>query len=392
MAHVSPLPHTPPRVSTLLFPTLTYRLILTHQGSLEHLSRTKRTRSASSQRASKASGISAALLNVRPFEDRLEEWITDTGFLKDNDLQRTTRTFFFSILRTDTTRLAYFKAIKRFFAQALTPETATPKDIDTGTIQDHIDTIGGDRPKNPARDSHLSTRALALSALRSYFGYLHRRRLIDENPAAEASLVFPAVVEGSTPALKPKEVMRILSSIETGTPQGRRDRALIAFLAFTACRIGAALKMTHSAIREDGTLLLNEKGARQHPMPIPPNLPAYLDAYLADIIHPEPHEPLFRRYDSSKRRFTADGLPYLEAYLIVRHRAAAAGIDRKVHPHCFRATAITQLIKAGLPLHAVKAYANHKRLDTTLLYNREPDVTQSDVEAMARIFTLAKHK
>lgn len=356
------------------------------------MSRTKRTRSASSQRASKASGISAALLNVRPFEDRLEEWITDTGFLKDNDLQRTTRTFFFSILRTDTTRLAYFKAIKRFFAQALTPEIATPKNMGTDTIQNHIDTIGGSRPKNPDDDTHLSTRALALSALRSYFGYLQRRGVVDENPAADASLVFPAVVEGSTPALKPKEVMRILSSIETGTPQGRRDRALIAFLAFTACRIGAALKMTHSAIREDGTLLLNEKGARQHRMPIPPNLTPYLDAYLADIIHPEPHDSLFRRYDSSKRRFTADPLPYLEAYLIVRHRAAAAGITQPVHPHCFRATAITQLLEAGLPLHAVKAYANHKRLDTTLLYNRNPDVKQSDVEAMARIFAPTPRK
>lgn len=329
---------------------------------------------------------------MRPFEDRLEEWITDTEFLTDNDIATLTRTFFHSILKTESTRQSYFKAIKRFFAHALTPEQTTLHHIDTDVVQNHIDSIGAKRPVRAEKDTHLSARALSLAALRRYFGYLKRKGELTENPADDASLTFPRHSTGKTRALEPHQVMAILNAIETDTPQGRRDAALIAFLAFTACRVGGALNLTHNGLAEDGSLSFFEKGARQHTMPMPPDLPRYLNPYLGDLIYPEPHEPVFRTFDTGTRRFTAEQLPYIEAYMIVRRRAKAAGIKGDVHPHCFRATAITEMLDAGMPLHHVKTYANHKRLDTTLLYDRKARVKPEHTEMLSRIYAHAKPK
>lgn len=328
---------------------------------------------------------------MRPFEERLEDWITDTTFLTDN-VASLTRTFFHSILKTDATRQAYFKAIKRFFAHALTPKMETLRHIDTDAVQNHIDSIGGKRPARAERDTHISARALSLAALRRYFGYLKRKGALTDNPAEDASLTFPKDTHGKTAALEPHQVTAILDAIETDTPQGRRDAALIAFLAFTACRIGAALNLTFKGLSEPGILSFYEKGARQHTMPMPPDLPRYLHPYLADLLYPEPHEPVFRTYDTGKRRFTAEQLPYHEAYLIIRHRAKAAGIKEDVHPHCFRATAITEMLEAGMALHDVRTYANHKRLDTTLLYYRKDRVKPEHTETLSRIYANAKPK
>lgn len=329
---------------------------------------------------------------MRAFEDRLDDWIADSKFIADNDLDRLTRTFFNSILKTDSTRQAYFKAIKRFFAHALTPEMTALHHIDTDVVQNHIDAIGRPRPTRAERDTHLSTRALSLAALRRYFGYLKRKGRMPDNPAEDASLTFPVDTAGKTAALEPHQVMAILNGIETNTPQGRRDAALIAFLAFTACRIGGALNLTHKGIGKDGVIGFYEKGTRKQTMPMPPDLPRYLAPYLADILYPEPHEPVFRVYDTTRKRFTAEQLPYLEAYMIVRHRAKAAGIPGDVHPHCLRATAITEMLDAGMALHDVKTYANHKRLDTTLLYHRKARVKPEHTQALSRIYANAKPK
>lgn len=333
------------------------------------------------------SGYVTSRVNARPFADRLEEWLDDTPFITANHLRRPTYTFFTSKLKTEQTRLAYFKALKRFFAEALTPELDTTAAITTDIIQNHIDLIAAKRPKQAHKDPYLATRARALSALRAYFRYLKTKGVINENPATDASLVFPSGEKGSTKALEPHEVVAVINGIDASTPEGRRDRALIAFLAFTLCRISAALNLTHKHLQPDGSVRLYEKGSRALELTIPPNLPAYLDPYLADIIHPEPSEPVFRTYDKARRRFTNQPLPYLQAYLIVRHHVSAAGITRRITPHSFRATGITELLEAGLPLETVSQWANHKRLDTTLRYDRKSRVKPSHMQTIAQIYS-----
>jgi integrase/recombinase XerC len=74
-------------------------------------------------------------------------------------------------------------------------------------------------------------------------------------------------------------------------------------------------------------------------------------------------------------------LPQANAYLIVRHRAEAAGIRTVIGNHSFRATGITAYLKNGGTLERAAAMANHASTRTTQLYDRrQDDVTLDEVE------------
>jgi site-specific recombinase XerC len=57
------------------------------------------------------------------------------------------------------------------------------------------------------------------------------------------------VTTGQTPVLDPAEARAMLESIDTSTPAGLRDRALIGLMVYSFARIGAALSM---AVEEVG--------------------------------------------------------------------------------------------------------------------------------------------
>lgn len=320
---------------------------------------------------------------ARPFDARLNDWLLDTRFIVDNDLERLTRQFFI-LLRTESTQLAYFKAIKRFFASGLPLEVSSPTDITPFHVQAHINTICSPRPADASTDPHLNTRALALAALRRFFRYLKGYGRIEMNPADLATLELPRRRKGKTRALQMKEVWRILDAIDTSTPVGRRDAALVAFLAFTACRIGAALKLKHSGLQEPDKVAFFEKGFKEHELYMPDALKPFLHSYIDDCQVRYDDEPVFRTWDAAESSFTVDPLPYIDAYLLVRRYAEAAGIEGRVTPHSFRATGITELLKAGMPLQDVSRIANHARLETTQLYDRRHRLDPKDVIYMQK--------
>jgi integrase len=90
---------------------------------------------------------------------------------------------------------------------------------------------------------------------------------------------------GKTPVLDPAEARALLDSIDTTTPAGLRDRALIALMVYSFARIGAALGMKVEDVYTQNRRLwvrLREKGGKAHAMPCHHNLEEYLIAYLDD--------------------------------------------------------------------------------------------------------------
>jgi integrase/recombinase XerC len=88
---------------------------------------------------------------------------------------------------------------------------------------------------------------------------------------------------GQTPVLDPAEARALLDSIDTSTPAGLRDRALIGLMVYSFARIGAALGMAVEDVYTHNRRLwvrLREKGGKRHAMPCHHNLDEYLVAYL----------------------------------------------------------------------------------------------------------------
>jgi len=127
---------------------------------------------------------------------------------------------------------------------------------------------------------------------------------------------------------------------------------------------------------------LHEKGGKRHEMPAHHNLADYLAAYIeAAGIGNEKGTPLFRTARGKTQQLTERRMSQPEVYLMVRRRAAGAGIKTKIGNHTFRATGITAYLKNGGKLEVAQQMAAHESARTTGLYDRrEDDISLDEVE------------
>lgn len=174
----------------------------------------------------------------------------------------------------------------------------------------------------------------------------------------------------------------LLDSIDTTTPAGLRDRALISLMVYSFARIGAALGMKVEDVYTQNRRLwvrLHEKGGKHHAMPTHHNLEQALLAYLdGNGVENRPKDPLFRTLGRGTGQLTRTSLPQANAHAMIRLRAAAAGINTKIGNHSFRATGITAYLKNGGTLEKAAAMANHASTRTTQLYDRRRDEMSLD--------------
>ena len=285
--------------------------------------------------------------------------------------------FFASAIRNPHTRRAYVRAAVEFLdwcAAAGVPSLAAVQPLHVATW------IEGQTRTHAA-----PTVKQRLAAIRHLFDWLVTGQIVPTNPAASVRGPSHSVKTGKTPVLDAEEARRLLDSIDTRTPAGLRDRALIALMVYSFARIGAALGMKVEDVYTQNRRLwvrLREKGGKRHEMPCHHNLEDYLDAYLDGAgLREDPKGPLFRTIGRGTGRLTATPLTQSDAHAMIRRRVAAAGIATKAGNHSFRATGITAYLKNGGTLEQAAAMANHASTRTTQLYDRRRDaMTLDEVE------------
>src|SRR5579863_6839466 len=102
------------------------------------------------------------------------------------------------------------------------------------------------------------------------FDWLVIGQIIPINPACAVRGQKHVVKKGKTPVLSVEETRVLLDAIDTRTPVGLRDRALIALLVYTLARVGAAVAMRVEDVYIQGRrtwFRLHEKGGKRHEMP-----------------------------------------------------------------------------------------------------------------------------
>jgi integrase/recombinase XerD len=157
---------------------------------------------------------------------------------------------------------------------------------------------------------------------------------------------------------------------------GLRDQAILATLAYTACRAGALAKLRLGDYQHDGEqyeLRFQEKGGKSREIPVRLDLQRCILAYIetAGIAFDGKDKPLFRAGINrmakrlSDRPLTSDRIGDL-----VKRRLKDAGLPSWLSPHSFRVTAITDLLSQGIPLEEVRYLAGYAEPRTTGLYDR----------------------
>ena len=218
------------------------------------------------------------------------------------------------------------------------------------------------------------------------FDWLITGQVLPTNPAAAVRGPKHVVKTGKTPVLEGAEWRKLLASIPTTTLRDLRDRALIATLTYSFARIGAALKMKVEDLRPRGTawtVLLHEKGGKQHAMPCHHALAEALRAYIdAAGIAEDRKGWLFRTARGHKADMLSElAMNQSDAWRMIRRRAVAADITAPIGCHTFRATGITAYLANGGALEHAQEMAAHESPRTTKLYDRTKErLTQDEVE------------
>src|SRR3954451_23255248 len=118
---------------------------------------------------------------------------------------------------------------------------------------------------------------------------------------------------------------RLLASVDTGNVIGLRDKAILATLAYTACRAGAVARLRLGDFQYDGTqfvLRFQEKGGKSREIPVRHDLEGDIRAYLdvAGIAGEAKDRPLFRSVLRRTGKLTGNAMTSKSICELVKRR------------------------------------------------------------------------
>jgi integrase len=149
--------------------------------------------------------------------------------------------------------------------------------------------------------------------------------------------------------ISPRELDLLIKAAKSA-----RLQAQMAVLYDSACRIGELLSLRVRDVEfyEKYALLRVDGKTGERTVPITRSLP-YLRAYLQVHPDPRPDNPLFAHVVLGEVKGLSSG----QIQAAIKYLCDKAGIKRRIHPHMFRHTRLTELAKQGLGEYQMKAYA-----------------------------------
>jgi integrase/recombinase XerC len=204
--------------------------------------------------------------------------------------------------------------------------------------------------------------ARALSAIKSFFGYLERHGLASgdilatvRTPKQPRSLPKALTVAEAKSALTAPELLEETPWVAA------RDTAVLALLYGAGLRISEALAVT-AADLETSALRVTGKGGKTRIVPLLPQVRTAIDGYQKLCpFSPGREEPIFRG---------EKGGPLLPRLIQLRLQQVrgALGLPESATPHALRHSFATHLLGRGGDLRAIQELLGHASLSTTQVY------------------------
>ena len=215
-----------------------------------------------------------------------------------------------------------------------------------------------------ARSDALSKRSQArlLSALRSFFDWMILEGAVKKNPCDGVDA--PKIGRYLPEVLSVQEVDDIISSVDTSTPTGLRDRAILEVLDGCGLRVSEAVNLKISDIfSKEGFLRIVGKGDKERIVPLGEMAAEALDAWFGART-----EPCKGFEDTVFLNRFGRSLSRVSMFNMVKKQALAAGVTKEISPHTFRHSCATHLVENGADLRAVQEMLGHESILTTEIY------------------------
>lgn len=239
--------------------------------------------------------------------------------------------------------------------------------------------------------------ARALAAVRSWFKWLAKEGLVEQNPAQLVST--PKLPKHLPRVPSVEEVNRVLNSLEGGTEKKsvardeaevvawpERDRVIFELLYGCGIRNSELVGLDVSNVRwADDAILVRGKGRKERLVPLGDEAAVALREYLpvreaklmaagkGAKVHDGPLLTNLRMRGDCRLRTRSVGR-------IVKAIALSRGLAADVHPHTLRHAFGTHMLEEGADLRAIQEMLGHERLSTTQRY------TQLTVSQIQRVY------
>ena len=255
---------------------------------------------------------------------------------------------------------AYRRDLDRFFSWNRDNARAGVHDIGVPTITAFLEYLQG-------LDLAASSIGRNLVAVRMFFRYLMLEGVVAESTVDLVS--SPKLWERLPKVLSPDMVDALLMAPEGPADRYyRRDRALLAVMYATGCRVsevvGLRLQDIHLA---ENYCLCTGKGNKQRLVSLNPVANAAIEKYL-EIERPD--LVTVAGTDPGRLFLTRSGRPVNRetVWALVQRYAARVGCSREVSPHTLRHSFATHLLAGGADIRALQEMLGHSSIRTTQIY------------------------
>lgn len=213
--------------------------------------------------------------------------------------------------------------------------------------------------------------ARKLAAVRAFFKFLGRERVIPANPAASVST--PKLPKTLPRIMTLEEINNLLDQLaqaaQNGDPALRRDRAILELLYASGLRVSELVGLNLASVNfGDGILLVRGKGRKERIVPFGSKAKQALNEYL-----PVREKVLRENRTSTPALFlNARGVRLTARSVdrLVKKYVRAFGLNVRVSPHSLRHAFASHLLTEGADLRAIQEMLGHKSLATTQRYTQ----------------------
>ncbi|HEX7115564.1 MAG TPA: tyrosine recombinase XerC [Steroidobacter sp.] len=215
-----------------------------------------------------------------------------------------------------------------------------------------------------------------LSAVRTFFNYLLRERVIDANPALDVQA--PKAKKRLPHALDVDRMVRLLE-FRADEPLEVRDKAVMELFYSSGLRLAELVNLDLTDLDlKDRTVRVLGKGSKARIVPVGRQAAEALSRWLKERQGLAPPD--------ERALFVARNGKRLSARSIQKRIAQWAkkrGVGQHVHPHMFRHSFATHLLESSQDLRGVQELLGHSSISTTQVY------THLDFQHLAKIYDAA---
>jgi integrase/recombinase XerC len=207
-----------------------------------------------------------------------------------------------------------------------------------------------------------------VAALRTFFRYLCREGVLENNPA---KLVSSPRVERKLPNhLNIEQMIKFIETPELDTVLGKRDRAMLELMYASGIRVSELVNLNLQDIDfSNRTVRVKGKGRKERIVPFGDHAKKALQDYLgvrSELMaeaEPDKLDPkaVFMNYQGTRITTRSVGR------MVDKYVKECASIHH-ISPHSLRHSFATHLLDAGADLRAIQELLGHARLSTTQQY------------------------